>query len=86
MDQQADMWRIDKENWMAEEDRLRSKIKNINSDNQAYLLQQMADKKTKQSKMSSNEFQLNKQLLRDINQKLKTGSVQNEGGSNYGDM
>ena len=38
MDQQADMWRIDKENWMAEEDRLRSKIKNINSDNQAYLL------------------------------------------------
>ena len=78
------MWRIDKENWMAEEDRLRSKMRQINNDNQGYLLKQMAEKQTKQSKMSTNEFQFNKQLLKEINQKLKTESVKNE-QSNYGD-
>ena len=61
------MWRIDKENWTAEEDRLRARMKNINTDNQAYLLKQMAEKQTKQSKMSTNEFQFNKSLLKEIN-------------------
>jgi hypothetical protein len=84
IDQQAVMWRIDKENWQAEEDRLRARMKNINGDNQNYLLTQMAEKKKNEAKMSSNEFQFNKQLLKEINQKLKTGSVINE-GSNAGD-
>ena len=44
----------------------------------------MAEKKKNEAKMSTNEFQFNKQLLKEINQKLKTGSVRD--GSNAGDQ
>jgi len=59
-------------------------MKNINGDNQTYLLNQMAEKKKNEAKMSTNEFQFNKQLLKEINQKLKTGSIRD--GSNAGDQ
>jgi len=44
-DQQAEIWRKDKENYELEEQRLNDKIKKINVDNQTFLQNQMVDKK-----------------------------------------
>jgi hypothetical protein len=41
INQQAEMWNLDKQNWDVEEKRLKEKINKINSDNQNFLLQQM---------------------------------------------
>ena len=60
IDQQAQIWNLDKQNWDAEENRLKSRISQINNDNQNYLLKQMAEKQAKQAKMTYNEFQFNK--------------------------
>ena len=38
IDIQAKMWETDKKNWEEEERRLKSRINNINRDNQEYLL------------------------------------------------
>ena len=74
IDAQARMWELDKDNWAKEENRLKNQIDSINKDNQDFLLRQMVDKTAAQAKMSTNEFAFNKQLLRQINQKLKTTS------------
>ena len=44
IDQQAQIWNVDKQNWEAEESRLKNRITQINRDNQNYLLKQMAEK------------------------------------------
>lgn len=44
IDQQAQIWNVDKKNWDAEESRLKNRITQINLDNQNYLLKQMAEK------------------------------------------
>ena len=44
IDQQAQIWNTDKQNWDAEENRLKNRINQINLDNQNYLLKQMAEK------------------------------------------
>ena len=71
---QAKMWELDKENWQKEESRLKTRIEAINRENQDFLLQQMGGKTAKNAKMNGNEFAFNKDLLRQINQKLKTQS------------
>ena len=38
IDQQAQIWNVDKQNWDAEEGRLKNRITQINHDNQNYLL------------------------------------------------
>lgn len=68
------MWELDKENWQKEESRLKSRIEEINKENQDFLLQQMNGKAAKNAKMTGTEFAFNKDLLRQINQKLKTQS------------
>ncbi len=75
-DEQAVIWARDKENHENEEKRLAEKIKKINEDNAAFLHQQMQEKETRraQRKMNQRELQLNKPLLREINQKRKQGS------------
>lgn len=71
INQQAKMWNLDKANWEVEEKRLKEKIDKINSDNQQFLLQQMALKNKDKTKMNKAEFAINKPLLREANQKLK---------------
>jgi len=80
-DQQAEIWRKDKENYELEEQRLQKKIKSINLDNQDFLQNQMGAKqsKTVSRKMDKQEFAYNKQLLKEINDKKK----QSVGGSQY---
>ena len=76
IDEQAVIWARDKENYEFEEKRLAEKIKKINEENAAFLHKQMREKEAKnaQRKMSKQEFQLNKPLLREIQQKRKVGS------------
>ena len=73
-DQQAEIWRKDKENYELEEARLNDKIKRINVDNQTFLQNQMGDKKSKAGnrKMDKQEFLYNKGLLKEINTKKKS--------------
>lgn len=76
IDVQARMWATDKENWEEEERRLKSRINGINRDNQHYLMKQMAEKeaqeKVNRGTMHTQDFLMNKNLLREINTKLKT--------------
>ncbi len=71
-DEQAEMWRKDKNNYEEEERRLNDKIKRINRDNQDFLRQQMDSKGQKaRAKMNKQEFLLNKPILKEINEKKK---------------
>lgn len=72
-DEQATIWKKDKENYELEEQRLQGKIAQINRDNQSFLQNQMASRqgKTNTRKMDKTEFAYNKGLLREINQKKK---------------
>ena len=71
-DEQAVIWRKDKENYELEEGRLQSKIKAINKDNQNFLQNQMITKQSKNiRKMDRQEFLYNKGLLKEINEKKK---------------
>ena len=71
-DEQAVIWRKDKENYELEEGRLQSKIKAINKDNQSFLQGQMITKQSKNvRKMDRQEFLYNKGLLKEINEKKK---------------
>ena len=71
-DEQAVIWRKDKENYELEEGRLQSKIKAINKDNQSFLQGQMITKQSKNvRKMDRQEFLYNKGLLKEINDKKK---------------
>ena len=79
IDQQAVMWDLDKKNYDEEERRLKQRIGKINSDNQSYLLNQMGNKNKRSAKMHEVEFQINKPLLREVNQKLKAVNSQYAG-------
>jgi len=68
------MWSLDKQNYDEEEKRLKSRINNINKDNATYLMGQMDAKNKIKGKMNGTEFALNRPLLREVNQKLKTFS------------
>ena len=71
-DEQAVIWRKDKENYELEEGRLQSKIKAINKDNQSFLQGQIITKQSKNvRKMDRQEFLYNKGLLKEINEKKK---------------
>ena len=72
-DEQATIWKKDKENYELEEQRLQGKIAQINRDNQSFLQNQMASRQEKNNtrKMDKTEFAYNKGLLREINQKKK---------------
>lgn len=71
-DEQAVIWRKDKENYELEEGRLQSKIKAINKDNQSFLQGQIITKQSKNvRKMDRQEFLYNKGLLKEINDKKK---------------
>jgi hypothetical protein len=72
-DEQALLWARDKQNYENEEARLGAKIREINAENANFLKQQVHEKESKnrQRKMNRQEFQLNKPLLREIQQKRK---------------
>ena len=74
IDQQAHMWELDKKNYEEEEKRLKERINKINKDNSSYLMNQMAAKNRASAKMNNLEMAINKPLLREVNQKLKTFS------------
>jgi hypothetical protein len=71
INQQAEMWSLDKANYDEEEKRLRDRINQINKDNANFLMKQMEEKRGKFHKMNKNEFAINKPLLREANQLLK---------------
>ena len=74
-DEQAQMWRRDRENYEKEEARINNKIKSINQQNADFLQKQMDEKdEAKRGKMSMNEYLLNRQLLKDINDQRRDGS------------
>lgn len=74
-DEQASMWNQDKQNYTEEERRLQNKISQINKENAEFLKKQMNDKGGKGAKMNKQEFLLNKPLLKEINQKIRGGSI-----------
>jgi hypothetical protein len=83
-DEQAFMWKKDRENYEQEETRISNKIKSINKDNADFLNRQMGEKEdAKKGKMNMQEYLLNKQLLKDINGQRKaesaTGSMRSGG-------
>lgn len=80
-DEQAHMWKQDKQNYEEEERRLANKIKKINMENATFLKQQSNAKADKEKKkMNRQEFLLNKPILREINTKKKDGSSVMGGG------
>lgn len=80
-DEQAQMWRRDRENYEQEEHRINNKIKNINKENAEFLQRQMDEKEeARKGKMNMNEYLLNRQLLKDINEVRKDGSATESAG------
>jgi len=75
--EQAEMWRQDVKNFTEEEKKLFERLKGINKDNAEFLKKQMDEKKKKNRNMNYNEYLLNKQLLRDINEKKKSTTGEN---------
>lgn len=74
-DEQAQMWKRDRENYEQEEHRINNKIKNINKQNADFLQRQMNEKEeARKGKMNMNEYLLNRQLLKDINEQRRDGS------------
>jgi hypothetical protein len=74
-DEQATMWRRDRENYEAEEDRISNKIKSINKENAEFLQKQMDEKEeARRGKMNMQEYLLNRQLLKGINEQRKDES------------
>ena len=83
INQQAEMWSLDKENYEVEEKRLKDRISRINADNAQFLLKQMADKHKKGAKMNRAEFAINKPLLREANGKFKEHSNYEPSNKSY---
>ena len=83
-DEQAVIWKMDKQNYEEEERRLRNKIAGINEENCQFLKRQMNEKASRgqAKRMNREEFMINKPLLKEINQKRK-GS-QTDGDSRVG--
>ena len=75
INQQAQMWSLDKQNWELEEKRLKERINKIQMDNAAFLQRQMEDKHKKSNKMNRAEYALNKPLLQEANEKMKEVSA-----------
>jgi hypothetical protein len=74
-DEQATMWRKDRENYEQEEKRINDKVKKINKENAEFLTRQVGEKdEAKKGKMDMNEYLLNRQLLKGINEQRKVGS------------
>jgi hypothetical protein len=83
-DEQANMWRKDRENYEQEEKRINDKIKKINKENAEFLAKQVGEKEdAKKGKMDMNEYLLNRQLLKDINEQRKYGSSDASVGSGH---
>jgi hypothetical protein len=76
INQQAQMWNLDKQNYEEEEKRLRNRINRINADNASFLMRQMADKNkgSNVKKMNRAEYAMNKPILREANTKFKDHS------------
>ena len=67
-DEQAKMWRMDRELFEKQEAELNSKIKSINMENRKFLESQIGEKRqAKRGRMDLNEHLMNKKLLRDVN-------------------
>lgn len=68
-DEQAMIWKKDKENYEEEERRLRNKIAGINHENCEFLRRQMDEKASRQNarRMNREEVLMNKPLLKEIN-------------------
>jgi len=81
------MWNKDFKNYSEEERRLHAKIGQINKDNQDFLKKQMEEKQIKigKAKMNKQEFLLNKPLLKEINDKLRTTQYAGASPSKMGD-
>lgn len=79
-DQQAVIWKTDKDNYELEEQRLTSKISGINRENQDFLRLQMEEKASRQAqrKMNKHEFAYNKHLLKEINDKRKASNYESQ--------
>ena len=77
-DEQAVIWRTDKDNYELEEKRLASKIQGINKENQEFLRRQMEEKaqKSRLRRMNKQEFNYNKHLLKEINDKRKESNYE----------
>jgi len=77
-DEQAVIWRTDKDNYELEEQRLASKIAGINKQNQDFLRNQMEEKaqKSRLRRMNKQEFNYNKHLLKEINDKRKESNYE----------
>lgn len=67
--EQAVMWKKERDLWQEEDDRIQKKIKDINKETQNFLKQQVAEKQKKQNRMNLREQQMNKALMREIKQK-----------------
>ena len=79
-DEQAVIWRTDKDNYELEEQRLAKKINGINKDNQQFLRRQMEEKASRQNqrRMNREEFAYNKHLLKEINDKRKASNYESQ--------
>ena len=72
LNQQAEMWKKDRDVWAQEDARLREKISKINKDTMTFLKKQVAEKEQKKSKrMDVQERALNKALMKEIKSKKK---------------
>lgn len=67
--EQAVMWKKERDLWKEEDDRLQKKIKDINRETQNFLKQQVAEKQKKKGRMDVREQQMNKALMKEIKQK-----------------
>ena len=79
-DEQATIWKTDKENYELEEKRLAEKIQGINKDNQDFLRRQMEEKASRgrMRRMNKEEFKYNKHLLKEINDKRKASNYESQ--------
>jgi phage shock protein A len=79
-DEQAVIWKTDKQNYELEEQRLSRKINEINKQNQTFLQRQMHDKASRSNarRMNKEEFAYNKHLLREINDKRKASNYESQ--------
>lgn len=67
--EQAVMWKKERDLWEEEDQRIQQKIKDINRQTQTFLRQQVAEKQMKNKKMDVREAQMNKGLMKEIKQK-----------------
>lgn len=69
LNQQANMWKKEREIWQEEDKRIQNKIKMINQETQNFLKDQELQKKNKNKKMDPTEKGFNKGLMKEIKEK-----------------